>query len=77
MVDKAPLRFDFAIFSKNKLIALIEHQGEQHYDNSAWHTTTLELHDSMKKEYCLKNNIPLYEILYKENLEEKLKEILL
>lgn len=77
LVDKQPLRFDFALFKNNKLIALIEHQGEQHYNkNTNWHTETLELHDAMKKEYCLKNNIALYEILYKENLEERLKEIL-
>lgn len=77
LIDKHPLRFDFAIFNKNKLIALIEHQGKQHYNNSSsWHTASLELHDNMKKEYCIKNNIRLYEILYKDNIEEKLKEIL-
>ena len=65
------------ILNKN-LLGLIEHQGEQHFNkNVNWHTETLEQHDKMKKEYCIKNNIQLFEILYNENLEEKLKEILL
>ena len=79
LIDKFPLRFDFAIFdNNNNLLGLIEHQGEQYFNkNVNWHTETLEQHDKMKKEYCIKNNIQLFEILYNENLEEKLKEILL
>lgn len=79
LIDKQPLRFDFAIFNNNsELIGLIEHQGKQHYDkNTHWHTEILEKHDNMKKEYCYKNNIQLFEILYNENLENKLKEVLL
>ena len=30
----------------------------------------------MKKDYCKEHNIPLYEIIYTENIEERLKEIL-
>lgn len=30
----------------------------------------------MKKEYCAINKIPLYEIWYNDNLEEKIYEIL-
>ena len=29
----------------------------------------------MKKEYCQQHSIPLYEITYKDNVVEKLKEI--
>ena len=74
--DKMPLRFDFAIFSNNKLLGLIEHQGIQHVKNIKWHTESLEKHDQMKKKYCSQNNIPLFEIMYNDNLEEKLQNIL-
>lgn len=76
--DKGALRFDYALFDANKLICLIEHQGSQHETNNAstWHTDSLEKHDIMKKEYCAINKIPLYEIWYNDNLEEKVYEIL-
>ena len=75
--DILPLRFDYAIFNNNKLVGLIEHQGAQHTNTfTNWHTTSLELHDQMKKEYCKRKNIPLFEIQYFENLEEKINEIL-
>lgn len=60
-----PLRFDFAILQQNKIVALIECQGEQHYRNVAFfEDKTLHLRDKMKKEFCEKNNIPLIEIPY-------------
>lgn len=55
------LRFDFAVFSQQKLYCLIEYNGIQHYDsNNLYWTPELQKHDSMKKEYCNKNNILLY-----------------
>ena len=33
-------------------------------------------HDEMKKQYCEKYNIPLYEIMYNDNLNDKILEIL-
>ena len=59
--DKGYLRFDFAIFQKNKLLGLIEYQGEQHIElpNKFNHFGLLQYHDRMKKEYCDKHNIPL------------------
>ena len=72
------LRFDFAIFDNaNNLICLIEHQGIQHTNASDWHTELSDKHDQMKKDYCKEKNISLYEIWYYDNIEEKLKEILL
>lgn len=60
-----PLRFDFAIFQQDKIVALIECQGEQHYhDINFFEDETLKLRDKLKKEYCRKNNIPLIEIPY-------------
>lgn len=76
--DTIPLRFDYAIFKNGKLDCLIEHQGEQHTNRQTnWHTEKLVLHDKMKKEYCYQNNIPLYEIQYFDNLEQKLNKILI
>ena len=67
-----PLRFDFAIFVKGKLSALIEWQGEQHYcynkyfykEASQWRYA-LEM-DQRKKRYALRKGIPLYCIPYTE-----------
>lgn len=72
---KNKLKFDFAIFnSSQSLICLIEFQGIQHFqDMVAWQESlTIDEqreNDRKKKEYCLKNNIPLIEISYKEYKE--------
>ena len=74
-------RFDFALFdSENKLLALIEYQGKQHFieepDMPEYGKLQREYSDKIKKEYCESKNIPLYYITWEENTEEKLKEIL-
>ena len=61
--------FDFAIFNKqNNLIAVIEYQGIQHYQNGFNRTTedfsNSLTRDQIKRDYCLKNHIPLIEIPY-------------
>lgn len=62
------LKFDFAIFdSFQSLICLIEFQGIQHFqDTIAWQGSLTvneqKENDKKKREYCLKNNIPLIEI---------------
>lgn len=64
------LRFDFALYNEaNNLVALIEYQGQQHYEpriNDLWGKQQRETTDSMKKEYCSAHNIPLFEIKYDE-----------
>lgn len=82
-VDKNELRFDFAIFNEsNNLLGLIEYQGRQHFinDEEGWNTKEhLEYtikHDNLKKDYCKKKHISLFYIDYKDNIEEKLKEVL-
>lgn len=63
--DRGKLRFDFAIFKNDKLFCLIEYQGSQHYQNlegKLWNSP--QMHDKMKREYCLKKNITLVEIPY-------------
>lgn len=59
------LKFDFAIFEKDKLKCLIEYQGEQHYrEESRFYNEEAQERDSLKREYCFKNNINLIEIPY-------------
>ena len=74
--DIYPLRFDFAIFDNNKLLGLIEFQGEQHnYKSNGYYSEDIVRHDKMKKEYCEICNIPLIEIKYKKNYELKLEDL--
>lgn len=80
--DKNPLPFDFYLPDYN---LCIEFQGQQHYRNSFYVTMNkskekglklynkMQLHDKIKKEYCLQNNISFLEIRYNENIEDILK----
>ena len=73
----ARLRFDFAVFKNNELQCLIEYQGEQHYyGKSCFGALQRETTDQLKRNYCQEHNIPLFEIGYYENLEDKLNKIL-
>ena len=76
LVDDLPLRFDFAIFKNGKLNALIEFQGEQHYNKSnGFYNETIIEHDKMKVEYCKKNGIRLIIIKYKRNYDIKYEDL--
>lgn len=70
--------FDFAILEKNKIIALIEFDGEQHYklkfNMSEKEFEKQKESDLFKNNYALKNNIPLLRIKYNE--KNKYKEII-
>jgi hypothetical protein len=75
--DFSALPFDVAITKNDELLCLIEYQGIQHFiaidffgGEEALQQTRKR--DQIKRNYCKKNNIPLLEITYKENLEEKL-----
>ena len=74
-----PLRFDFAIFDNDKISHLIEYDGEFHF-RKLYESHDFErqkLHDKLKNEYCIKNNIPLIRIPYweKANISEILTDI--
>lgn len=57
--------FDFAIFENNELKALIEYDGEQHFNkNSLFYSEKMIEHDTEKNIFCLNNNIKLYRIPY-------------
>lgn len=74
--------YDFAIFDKgNNLMALIEYQGTIHFSfGTGWNTEEAlierQKRDAEKLNLCKKYNIPLHYITYKENIEERLEEIL-
>jgi len=66
------LRFDFGILDENeRLIFLLELDGEQHYFSSKQFGGEEAFqrnikHDKLKNEYCKNNNIQLYRISYKQ-----------
>lgn len=69
--------FDFLILYECNSFAYIECQGEQHYkDYSSFGKLQREETDELKREYCKRKGIPLFEIRYDEDIEVKLKEIL-
>lgn len=64
------LRFDFAILNNdNKVIALVEYQGIQHYKDTGIGKLEREETDDLKRKYCKTNNIPLLEIPYDKDIE--------
>lgn len=79
---KYPLPFDFAVFNKNELSFLIEYDGEQHYKpitfkgidvkKSLEQFEKCKINDSIKNDYCKRNNIKLIRIPFFEfdNIEE-------
>lgn len=80
--NKGLYRFDFALFDNNeKLLGLIEYQGDIHfyYHNQGWNTKEKfeerVKRDKEKFNFCKQNNIKLYYITYKDNIQEKLEEI--
>lgn len=72
--DLGLLRFDFAIIQDNTLKGLIEYQGSQHYESNGLFSKDglLQVHDSMKREYCKSHNISLLELNKNNNLEQDL-----
>jgi hypothetical protein len=72
------LRYDFAIFNQNDLIALIEFDGEQHYEEAGSYynpTGRVQIHDKRKNDYAKEHNIPLLRIPF--NKAPQAEEILI
>lgn len=70
-VSDLPLQhFDFCVYNKNKKpLYYIEVMGEQHFQKVSIFRDSLEKiqeRDERKREYCRKNNVPLYEIIYRK-----------
>ena len=76
--DLPKSRFDFAIIENEKVVRLIEFDGEQHYkDVKQWGGLELQQErDKVKNEYALSNNIPLVRIPYWERDKITLEMIL-
>ena len=80
--DKRTLPFDFAVFDDdNKIYCLIEYQGEQHFrDRETFggknELQNIQRRDEIKYNYCQKENISLYYITYKQDIETELKKII-
>lgn len=72
-----PLFFDFAIHADDNKLYLIEYQGIQHYIPQKNHFGDYqrEITDPLKKEYCQKHGIPLFEIRYDEDLRVAIDKI--
>lgn len=76
------LYFDFALFKDDKLICLIEYDGEQHYVNdnrlNVFFGNFEERHrrDLIKDKYCEDNSITLFRIRFDENVKEKMEDVI-
>ena len=73
------LRFDFAVIQDNKLVMLIEFDGEQHFVDIKHFGGKMGLkrrktNDKIKNDYCKIHGIPLLRISYKEY--EQIEDIL-
>lgn len=76
--NKFSLPFDFYLPIFN---ICIEYDGIQHFEPiEIWggHKSLIKtiMRDNIKNEYCKKNNIKLIRISYKENIEERMREII-
>jgi hypothetical protein len=74
--------FDFALYKEEKLTFLLEYDGKQHFEDTPYFNSSLELvqrRDKEKEDWAKENNIPLKRISYKEVnlLEEKLRSFLI
>lgn len=62
------LRFDFAIFKNDKLIKLIEFDGQQHFKPYGGYFKDkfeqIQEYDNLKNEYCKEHNISLLRVPY-------------
>lgn len=69
-VQDLPLQsFDFGVYEFGKLKYFIEVQGEQHREKREIFRDSLKKiqeRDQRKRDYCNKNNIPLYELIYQK-----------
>lgn len=65
-----PIFFDFAIFDDNQLKCVLEYQGIQHYIPQPNHFGDHQrnITDVLKRDYCAKHGIHLYEIRYDEDI---------
>lgn len=75
---KKPLPFDFYLPDHNTCIEFdgIQHFEKRDYDTNIENFENRKIRDSIKDDFCKKNNINLIRISYKENIAEKLKTLI-
>ena len=78
--DTYPLKFDFAVFNSDKLLYLIEYDGEQHFRPVEWfggikNFNKQQKRDKIKDNYCAAHNIPLLRLPYTLSNEEIKRQI--
>lgn len=79
--NKGKLSYDFSVYKNNKLYALIECQGEQHYKpieifGGEEQFKKQQLHDKTKRDYANKLKVLFIEIPYTVESYEDVKKIL-
>jgi hypothetical protein len=83
-VNVRKLPFDFYLYEYD---VLIEYQGEQHFapksknrmfgaSNPIEEYNKIKINDEIKSKWCIDNNMKLIEISYKEDLNEKMEQII-
>lgn len=75
------LRFDFAIWNPDgSLNCLVEFNGEQHYYQEKKYKYFGKLQreetDTLKREYCLNNNLKLFEIRFDDDIPARVHDII-
>lgn len=82
--DQKPLPFDFYLTEYNMCI---EYQGEQHFipikrtksdtnEDTEKNLNYIKHHDLIKKMYCKDNRIDFFEIMYYEDVDERMNKLL-
>lgn len=82
--DKQVLLFDFALFDGEKMSALIEYDGRQHFEAIEFYGGKVQFdktvrRDDIKNQYCIENGINLYRLPYTmtdEEIESKITSII-
>lgn len=79
--NETPLRFDFGVYKKERLVALIECQGEQHFMpvvkfGGERRFAIQQRNDEEKRKYAKDKNIKLIEISYKKKKYEIVEALL-
>ena len=71
------LHFDFRIYRNDGSFFLVEHQGEQHFNDKSWYfgREQREKTDKIKKNYCATHGITLYETFYDEDYMAQFEKI--
>lgn len=74
--NERQLPFDFAIFNNDKLLFLIEYDGETHYKDIYGNLEKQKTNDDIKTKYCLDNGIRLLRIPYYKDKKQEIEKFI-